>query len=77
MSLAADQETEDKDETISSTSTQDFNREKVEREFINLASPLSTDRRKFQEIGRRSSTYEEATTSNQFSKNAYSTHDQN
>ena len=38
MSLAADQETEDKDETISSTSTQDFNREKVEREFINLAS---------------------------------------
>ena len=38
MSLAADQETEDKDETISSTSTQDFDREKVEREFINLAS---------------------------------------
>ena len=38
MSLAADQETEDKDETISSTSTQDFNREMVEREFINLAS---------------------------------------
>ena len=37
-SLAADQETEDKDETISSTSTQDFNREKVEKEFINLAS---------------------------------------
>ena len=36
--MAADQETEDKDETISSTSTQDFNREKVEREFINLAS---------------------------------------
>ena len=37
-SLAADQETEDKDETISSTLTQDFDREKVEREFINLAS---------------------------------------
>ena len=36
--MAADQETEDKDETISSTSTQDFDREKVEREFINLAS---------------------------------------
>ena len=36
--MAAEQETEDKDETISSTSTQDFNREKVEREFINLAS---------------------------------------
>ena len=71
-SLAADQETEDKDETISSTSTQDFNREKVEREFINLASPLSTDQRKFQETGRRSTTYEEVTTSNQFSKNVYS-----
>ena len=37
-SLTAEQETEDKDETISSTSTQDFDREKVEREFINLAS---------------------------------------
>ena len=36
--MAADQETEDKDETICSTSTQDFDREKVEREFINLAS---------------------------------------
>ena len=77
MSLAADQETEDKDETISSTSTQDFDREKVEREFIQPGLPLSTDRRKFQETGRRSSTYEEATTSNQFSKDAYPTHDQN
>ena len=38
MSLTAEQETEDKDETISSTLTQDFDREKVEREFINLAS---------------------------------------
>ena len=38
MSLTAEQETEDKDETISSTSTQDFDREKMEREFINLAS---------------------------------------
>ena len=28
ISLATEQETEDKDETISSTSTQDFNREK-------------------------------------------------
>ena len=36
--MIAEQETEDKDETISSTSTQDFDREKVEREFINLAS---------------------------------------
>ena len=33
-----EQETEDKDETISSTPTQDFDWEKVEREFINLAS---------------------------------------
>ena len=38
MSLIAEQETEDKDETISSTSTHNFDREKVEREFINLAS---------------------------------------
>ena len=76
MSLAADQETKDKDETISSTSTQDFNREKVEREFINLA-PHYQQIREFQEIGRRSSTYEEVTTSNQSSKNAYTTHDQN
>ena len=37
-SLTADQETEERDETISSTSTQDFDREKVEREFINLTS---------------------------------------
>ena len=38
MSLTIEQETEDKDETISSTSTQNFDREKVEREFINLTS---------------------------------------
>ena len=38
MPLTLEQETEDKDETISSTSTQDFDREKVEREFINLTS---------------------------------------
>ena len=37
-SLTTEQETEDKDKTISSTSTQDFDREKVEREFINLTS---------------------------------------
>ena len=37
-SLTSEQETEDKDETISSTLTQDLDREKVEREFINLAS---------------------------------------
>ena len=75
-SLAADQETEDKDETISSTSTQDFDSEKVEREFINLTSHYQQIG-EFQEIGRRGSTYEKVTTSNQSSKDAYTTHDQN
>ena len=73
-SLAADQETEDKDEPISSTSTQDFDREKVEREFINLASHYQQIRESFN--GRRGSTYEKVTTSNQSGKNAYTTHDQ-
>ena len=50
MSLAADQETEDKDETISSTSTQDFNREKVEREFITLASHYQQIRESFKKL---------------------------
>ena len=50
MSLAADQETEVKDETISSTSTQDFNREKVEREFINLASHYQQIRESFKKL---------------------------
>ena len=36
--MTTGQETEDRDETISSTLTQDFDREKVEREFINLIS---------------------------------------
>ena len=76
MSLTAEQKTEDKDETISSTSTQDFDRDKVEREFINLASHYQKIR-DFQEIGRRGSTYEEVTTSNQSSQDAYTTYDQN
>ena len=38
MSLTVEPEMEDKDETTSSTSTHDFDRERVEREFINLAS---------------------------------------
>ena len=38
ISLTAEQETEDKDETISSTLTQDFDRETVEGEFINLTT---------------------------------------
>ena len=50
MSLVADQETEDKDGTISSTSTQDFNREKVEREFINLASHYQQIRESFKKL---------------------------
>ena len=50
MSLTADQETEDKDETISSTSTQDFDREKVEREFINLASHYQQIRESFKKL---------------------------
>ena len=49
-SLAADQETEDKDKTISSTSTQDFDREKVEREFINLASHYQQIRESFKKL---------------------------
>ena len=77
MSLTAEQETEDKDETISSTLTQDFDREMVEREFINLTSlSLSTDWREFQEIGRRSTTYEKVSTGNPFCKDAYTTHGQ-
>ena len=50
MSLAADQETEDKDETISSTSTQDFDREKAEREFINLAPHYQQIRESFKKL---------------------------
>ena len=38
MSFTAEQETEDEDEKISSTSTWDFDREKVEGEFINFTS---------------------------------------
>ena len=37
---------------------------------------LSTDQREFQEIGRRGSTHEKATTSNQSCKDAYTTYDQ-
>ena len=48
--MAAEQETEDKDETISSTSTQDFDREKVEREFINLTSHYQQIRESFKKL---------------------------
>ena len=50
MSLTAEQETEDKDETISSTSTQEFDREKVEREFINLTSHHQQIRESFKNL---------------------------
>ena len=50
MSLTAEQETEDKDETISSTLTQDFDREKVERAFINLASHYQQIRESFKKL---------------------------
>ena len=46
-SLAADQETEDKDETISSTSTQDFNKRKGGERIHQSGLPLSTDQREF------------------------------
>ena len=49
-SLTAEQETEDKDETIFSTSTQDFDREKVEREFINLTSHYQQIRESFKKL---------------------------
>ena len=49
-SLTAEQETEDKDETISSTLTQYFDREKVEREFINLASHYQQIRESFKKL---------------------------
>ena len=49
-SLTAEQETEDKDETISSTLNQDFDREKVEREFINLTSHYQQIRESFKKL---------------------------
>ena len=48
--MTAEQETEDKDETISSTLTQDFDREKVEREFINLTSHYQQIRESFKKL---------------------------
>ena len=50
MSLTAEQETEDKDETISSALTQDFDREKLEREFINLATHYQQIRESFKKL---------------------------
>ena len=50
MSLIIEQENEDKDETISSTLTQDFDREKVESEFINLTSHYQQIREGFKKL---------------------------
>ena len=44
------QETEDRDETISSTLTQNFDREKVEREFINLTSHYQQISKSFKKL---------------------------
>ena len=48
--MTAEQETEDKDEKISSTLTQDFDGEKVEREFINLTSHHLQIRESFKKL---------------------------
>ena len=50
MSLTAEQDTEERDETISSTLTQDFDREKLEREFINLTSHYQQIRESFKKL---------------------------
>ena len=72
-SLTTGQETEDRDETISSTSTQDFDREKVEREFINVASHYQQIG-EIQEIGGRGAAYEKASTGNPSHRYGYTTH---
>ena len=48
--MTTEQETEDKDETISNTSTQDFDREKVEGKFINLTSHYQQIRESFKKL---------------------------
>ena len=72
--LATELETEDKDETISSTSTQDFDREKVEKEFINLTSHYQQIG-EFQKFGRRGTAYEKMSTGNSSHRYAYTTYD--
>ena len=71
-SLTAEQETEDKDETTSSTSTQDFDREKVEREFINLTSKhYQQIGESFKKLVEEEVVEEEASNGNPFCKDAY------
>ena len=76
MSLAADQGTEDKDETISSTLTQDFSREKVEREFINLASHYQQIGESFKKLAEEVPHMKKQQLATNLAKNAYTTHDQ-
>ena len=64
MYLAVEQETEDKDETISNTLTQDFDREKVEREFINLASHYQQIGESFRKLVEEVPHMKKVTTSN-------------
>ena len=75
-SLATEQETEDKDETISSTSTQDFDREKVERERVHKSHlTLSTDQWELQKIGGRSTAYEKTSAGYTSHRYAHTTYD--
>ena len=63
-SLTVEPEMEDKDETISSTLTHDFDRERVEREFINLTSHYQQIRESFKKLVRTGTPHEKAPTSN-------------
>ena len=76
MSLTAEQENEDKDETISSTSTQDFDREKVEREFINLTSHYKQIRESFKKLVEEVPHMKKHQLATHFYKDAYTTHGQ-
>ena len=73
-SLTAEQETEDKDETISSTLTQDFDREKVEREFINLTSHYQQISESFKKLVEEVPHMRKASTGNPSHRYAYTTH---
>ena len=76
MSLTAEQETEDKDETISSTLTQDFDREKVEREFINLTSHYQQIRESFKKLVEEVPHMKKHQLATHFAKMPITTHDQ-
>ena len=61
----------DVDETISSTSTQDFNREVVEKEFINLATHYQKISDSFANPNKRSATHEKETVGYPYVPNTY------